>query len=180
MDQKIRLRPAGPEDKVKIFNWLTKSDLTREMLGPPKFPDAPIPTWEDFSSDYTDHYFDDAQPWLGRCFIIEYQYTEIGQINYNQIDRIEKSTEIDIWLADSRYAGKGWGIEAVRIFCNYLHQTLGCEKIYIAPSKRNTRAIKAYKKAGFSETRNLPHNFIPDYSDSIVLIKNYQNKITGA
>ncbi len=173
MDQKIRLRPAGSEDKVKIFNWLTKSDLTREMLGPPKFPDAPIPAWEDFSADYTDHYFDDSQPLLGRCFIIEYEYTEIGQVNYNHIDTIEKSTEIDIWLADSRYAGKGLGIEAVRIFCNYLHQNLGCEKIYIAPSARNTRAIKAYKKAGFSETRNLPYNFIPDYSDSIVLVKNY-------
>ncbi|MCB9316062.1 MAG: GNAT family N-acetyltransferase [Lewinellaceae bacterium] len=171
MEQQIHLRPALPEDKVKIFDWLTNSDLTREMLGPPTFPEIPVPTWEEFSDDYVDHYFDDTQPLLGRCFIIEYRYLEIGQINYNYIDATEKSTEIDIWLAGSHYTGKGLGIQAIGLICDYLYQNFECKKIYIAPSQRNTRALKAYKKAGFLKTKRLPRNFIPDYRDSIVFVK---------
>jgi len=175
LKKKLTLRPATLEDKTRIFNWLTNSNLTKEMLGPPNFPDAPIPSWEEFTADYVDHYFDGSQPLLGRCFIIEYNNQEIGQINYNNIDRIEKSTEIDIWLADSRYAGQGLGTEGIIVFCDYLRENLGCEKIYIAPSGRNASAIKSYKKAGFFETRNLPENFIPDYSDTIVLMKTFDD-----
>jgi RimJ/RimL family protein N-acetyltransferase len=167
----VSLRPATLQDKEKVYQWLAHSNLTSEMLGPPKFPDAPVPTWEEFDNDYQAHYFDDSQPLQGRCFVIEHHGEEIGQINYSEIDVATQSTEIDIWLADRRFTGKGLGTEAIRILCNYLHQTFGCNSIYIAPSKRNANAIKSYKKAGFAETTITPEYFVPDYTDTVVLVR---------
>jgi len=170
-NKRVTLRPATYQDKEKIFQWLAHSNLTSEMLGPPKFPEAPIPTWEEFDTDYVSHYFDNTQPLKGRCFVIEHNGEEIGQINYNEIDEVTKSTEIDIWLADKCFTGKGLGTEAIQILCEYLVKTFDCQTIYIAPSKRNGNAIRAYKKAGFLETTVIPEGFVPDYSDTIVLVK---------
>jgi RimJ/RimL family protein N-acetyltransferase len=167
----LTIRPATLPDKKKIFNWLANSDLTSEMLGPPNFSDNPIPTWDEFDNDYLDYFFDGSQPMKGRCFVLEHNGLEIGQINYNEIDTNTKSTEIDIWLSERQFTGKGLGTEAIKALCNYLDKSFDCKTIYIAPSKRNSIAIKSYKKAGFMETDQLPMNFIADYNDTIVLMK---------
>jgi diamine N-acetyltransferase len=171
----LTLRPATLQDKKKVFNWLAHSNLTSEMLGAPNFPDTPIPTWEEFDKDYLDHYFDPSQPLKGQCYILIHNGEEVGQINYNKIDTESKSTELDIWLADRKFTGKGFGTAAIKMLCNYLNKTLDCQIIYIAPSRRNVGAIKAYQKAGFVETEKLPDGFMPDYDDTIVMIKVFDN-----
>lgn len=167
----LTLRPANLQEKRKIFDWATNSNLTSEMFGLPVFPDCPVPTWTEFNDDYEDCFFEDSQPLKGRCFIIEHNGVEIGQINYNKIDLKTKETELDIWLADKQFTGKGFGTEAIKMLCRYLDKSFGCKTIYIAPSKRNENAIKAYKKAGFSETEILPDHFIPDYDDTVLMIR---------
>jgi RimJ/RimL family protein N-acetyltransferase len=169
--KRVTLRPSTLPDKKKIFNWLINSDLTSEMLGPPKFPDNPIPTWDEFNNDYLDYFFDGSQPMKGRCFVLEHNEQEVGQINYNEIDVSTRSTEIDIWLSERKFTGKGLGTEAIKELCDYLDKAFDCKTIYIAPSRRNSNAIKAYKKAGFIETDQLPDNFIADYKDTILLVR---------
>lgn len=167
--EKISLQPAKLSDKKTIFNWLTNSNLTSEMIGPPNFPDNPIPTWEEFNNDYVDYHFDGTAPLKGRCFIIIHNCERIGQINYNEIDPVSKSTELDIWLADKKYTGHGFGTEAIKLMCTYLYKSFRCQKIYMQPSRRNVNAIKAYKKAGFIEQAIFPDGFVLDYWDSVLL-----------
>jgi len=174
----LTLRPATLQDKRKIFDWLTNSNLTSEMLGPPKFADNPVPTWNEFDKDYSDNYFDNSQPNNGQCFVIEHNAQAIGQINYNPIEPETKCTEIDIWLSDLQFTGKGFGTEAIRILCCYLDKSFGCKTFFIAPSRRNEKAIKSYKKAGFIEIKKIPDNFIPDYEDSVLMIKSYEKDIS--
>lgn len=165
------LKPASLRDKAKIFDWLTASDLTAEMLGPPKFPENPIPSWEEFDKDYADYYFDGSEPMKGRCFIVQYENEEIGQINYNGIDIVNKLTDIDIWLAKKQFTGRGLGTEAIIKFCDYLYKSLNCKTVYVAPSKRNTNAIKAYVKAGFKETDYIETSVVKDYYDTVILVR---------
>ncbi|WP_205503728.1 GNAT family N-acetyltransferase [Rufibacter psychrotolerans] len=170
----VTLRPATVHDKRVVYDWLAHSDLTSEMLGPPNYPDAPIPTWEEFNEDYVDHYFDGSQPHKGQCFIIIHHGQEIGQINHNQIAISSHSTELDIWLAARKFAGQGLGTEAVKMLCAFLDKTYNCKLFYMAPSRRNVHAIKAYAKAGFKETDHLPYSFIPDYHDTVIMSKTSQ------
>jgi len=173
ISERLTLKPATLQDKEKVYKWLAHSNLTSEMLGAPNFPDAPIPTWEEFDEDYLDHYFDNSQPLKGQCYILIHNGEEIGQINHNEIDTDSKSTEFDIWLADRKFTGKGFGTTAIKMLCEYLHKSFDCQIIYIAPSRRNIGAVKAYQKAGFVETQNLPDGFVPDYHDTVVLVKQF-------
>lgn len=92
--KRICLNPATQADKRKIFEWLTQSNLSKEMMGPPNYPDAKIPSWEEFDQDYEEHYFDHSAPLKGRCFIIIEQGNEVGQVNYNAINSEKKTTSV--------------------------------------------------------------------------------------
>lgn len=124
----IILRPAVPDDRKAIYTWLAHSDITAEMMGPPRFPELPVPSWEAFLDDYLPHYFTDTDPGRGRCFIIEAKGRPVGQITYNEIDRSTQSVELDIWLAGSHCCCKGYGTDAIRTLCRYLEEYLGCRK----------------------------------------------------
>jgi diamine N-acetyltransferase len=169
--EKIKLRPATILDRENIFLWLTKSNLTKEMMGPPKYPDSKIPTWDEFINDFYEYYFNGSHPLKGQCFIIEHKGQEIGQINHNEINLIEKSADLDIWLNDEAHGGKGYGTEAIKVMCNYLNKEFGCRKILLSPSKRNLRAIKSYEKAGFVMTGIKPDSNKMDYEDNVILVK---------
>lgn len=165
------LRPATPDDRRPIFEWLALSDVTHLMLGAPTFPETPAPSWEEFLADYRDHYFDGSQPRLGRCFVILADGEPVGQITYNEIDPAGPSTEVDIWLSAAEHMSKGYGGDALRTLCDYLHRTFGCREVYIAPSQRNAPAVRAYRKAGFEEATAPPAWFVPDYPDAVVLVR---------
>lgn len=167
----IRLRPAKLSDKRNVFNWLTNSNLTKEMMGYPKFSDVKIPTWKEFHNDYLDFYFDGSKLLKGQSFIIIENENEVGHINYNGIDEKEMSTFIDIWLKEKTYTGRGIGTKAIEILSNYLLEKFKCRRIYVAPSSRNITAIKSYKKAGFRLSDIVLSDSEKDYHDYIVLVK---------
>jgi diamine N-acetyltransferase len=121
------------------------------MMGPPLYPDEPIPSWEEFCDDYQPHFFDGSVPKLGRCFVISAGGEEVGQVNYNDIEERQgkKRTELDIWLRSEKDCGQGFGSDALLALCRYLFQHLGVQEFMVQPSARNPRAIRAYEKAGF-------------------------------
>ncbi len=158
-------------DRRLIFDWLTNSDLTALMMGPPDYPDIPIPTWKEFNNDYKPYFFDSSKPLLGRCFIIEIDSEAIGQINHDKISSIDHSTELDVWLKSREYINKGYGSDAINALCDYLAQNYECKKFIISPSERNKAAIRAYEKAGFIITEEKPEGFLAESLDSIIMVK---------
>lgn len=169
--KQIILRPAILADRQPIFDWLTNSDLTKFMMGPPTYPDSPIPTWEEFINDYKVYFFDSSKPLLGRCFVIEVNSESVGQINHDKISKKDNSTELDIWLKSSKYINKGYGTDAIITLCDYLTEKFECKKFIIVPSKRNIAAIRVYRKAGFVKTDETPNEILSDYNDTIIMNK---------
>ncbi|MHC4252201.1 MAG: GNAT family N-acetyltransferase, partial [Planctomycetota bacterium] len=109
---RVALRPATEADRASVYAWLARSDLTPSMMGPPQFPDHPVPTWEEFCADYKPHYFDDSLPQAGRCFIIVVDDEDVGVVGYNRIDPTAAECELDIWLRSERDCGRGYGSDA--------------------------------------------------------------------
>lgn len=172
----ISLRPAVASDRRQVYEWLAKSDVTPSMMGPPDYPDLSIPTWEEFCADYLPHYFDDSEPLFGRCFIIVADGQDVGVVCYNAIGEQRRFTELDIWLRAEVDCGKGYGSDALRHLCAHVREAYGVDEIIVRPSKRNRRAIAAYRRAGF-ELLPLTHaeqrmKFGEgDCEDSVVLLK---------
>jgi diamine N-acetyltransferase len=146
------------------------------MLGPPLFPDAPAPTWEEFNTDYGPDYFDDSTPSSEASYIIEVSGEALGQINYEIRDAPERFAELDIWLRSLADTGHGYGPDALIALTEHLHRVHGVSTFVIRPSARNPRAVRAYQKAGFVVVP-MPIDeqvdaFGPgDYEDTVVLIK---------
>ncbi len=173
---KVFLRPALESDRLQVYEWLTRSDVTPSMMGPPDYPDHPAPSWEEFCGDYMPNYFDDSDPFAGRCFIIVADGQDVGVVSYNAIEEEGGLTELDIWLGAEAYCGKGYGSNALEALCAHLHKAYRVEHFIIRPSGRNRRAIAAYKRAGFellplSPAEQTERFGEADYEDSVVLLK---------
>lgn len=172
---KVTLRRATEADRRKVYEWLAHSDLTPSMMGPPRFPDHPIPTWEQFCADFQPHYFDGSQPKMGRCFIIVAERTDKGVVCHNAV-REGHITDVDIWLRSESDCGKGLGSDALVTLADHLHGEFAVTRIAISPSARNRRAIAAFSKAGFKPIPGEEHHLFMkpeemEYEDNLVLVK---------
>jgi diamine N-acetyltransferase len=146
----MRLRPARVADRRRIYDWLARSDLTPVLLGGGTVDEKPVLSWAEFCRDYRRHYFDGSRPQLGRCFVIRADGDDVGQVNYNDIDRRGRTVELDIWLRSEAHCGHGYGTDALETLARHLRRTFGVRRFLVNPSAANARAIRAYHKAGFA------------------------------
>jgi len=56
----VSLRPAEIFEKEKTYSWLCLSDTTAMHMGPPDYPESPVPDLESFNRDFEDFYYPDA------------------------------------------------------------------------------------------------------------------------
>ena len=105
----VILRPATTEDEPQILEWLLRSDVTPSMLGPPLFPERPVPPLDDSSQRLDPHYLDGTAPELGRCFLILVDGEPVGQVTYNDIVERDgrKQVELDIWMRSEALLWQG-------------------------------------------------------------------------
>jgi len=53
----LTIRHATLADKPVTYEWLCRSDTTSLHMGPPDYPDNPVPSREQFERDFEDFYF---------------------------------------------------------------------------------------------------------------------------
>jgi hypothetical protein len=83
--KRVVLRSATIDDEPQILGWLLRSDITPSIMGPPLFPERPVPRRDDSSQRLDPHYLDRIAPELGRCFLILVDDEPVGQVTYNYI-----------------------------------------------------------------------------------------------
>lgn len=173
-----QLRPAVLADRRKVYNWLVDSNATPSIMGPPRFPDYPVPGWEKFCADYSEHFFLPDGDGYGRVFILCAEGREIGYIGYFGLNKWRGLAELEICIAASADCGRGWGSSAIRRLADELlgHSTVG--SVVARPPIRNRRAIAAFRKAGFARYDSMVHE-LPSwifsvglyYRDGVILLR---------
>src|SRR5262245_21240440 len=121
----VTLRPAQEHDRRAVYQWLAESDVTPSMMGPPLYPDAPPPTWEQFCNDYVLFYFDGTRPEAGRSYIVEVGGEAVGHDSYSEVDLAQGRVELDVWLRSQEVCGRGYGSDALEALTRHLHVALG-------------------------------------------------------
>lgn len=149
---KVTLRRARDTDRARIYEWLIGSDLTVNLMGAPMYPDRPIQSFEQFSQSFPRHFYEGTRPYAGRMYVITAQGEEIGCISHGPIDVLNDVVELDIWLAERRVAGHGYGSESLVVLCDWLQINYGVNRFLARPSRRNVKALRAMRRAGFRET----------------------------
>jgi diamine N-acetyltransferase len=177
---RVGLRRAAAEDAPRAWRWLAQSDLTPRRLGPPLFPDHPPPSYAAFCNDFAPHFFDGSLPYEGRGFVIRglREGRDVGFIAHDRLDVLNDVACLDLWLADGAVAGRGYGSEAIDLLCRWLQSERGINRFLLRPSRRNVRALRAMRRAGFRET-DLPATQVLDklalprgeYADEVLLFR---------
>jgi diamine N-acetyltransferase len=174
---KIKLIPAKESDREKIYNWLCKSDLTPSIMGFPKYPEHPIPTYEKFCNEYPLFFFNESGDGIGRVFIIVANGNKVGTVGYDLLDKRKNRVVLDIWMKAEQYCGHGYGSDALNALSAYIHENYAITDFLISPSKRNKRAVAAYKKAGFEyvkiiDKKEQEEEFgLSEYDDNVLMVK---------
>lgn len=153
---RVTLRPLTPADQDLFYQWAVRSDATPFIFHGEA--SEGLPTWEQLFASYQPHYFDDSDPTQGQSFGIQAEGRLIGQVNYDGIDPLDNSTELDIWIASSGDTSRGYGTDALNTLVEFLFEQLGVERCTIVPAASNTRAVRTYEKAGFRLAREVTHN----------------------
>jgi diamine N-acetyltransferase len=147
--EKVSLRRAQPADAERAYEWMALSELTPLFVGPPLFPDLPLPTRAAFDELYAPALFDHANPYDGRALLISAARDDVGVLIYSDVRLLAGAVELELWLAEKRFCGHGFGSEALMLACAWLHAELGVDAFALRPSRRNVRALRCARRAGF-------------------------------
>jgi RimJ/RimL family protein N-acetyltransferase len=176
--QKVALRRAVAQDVALAHGWLSGSDLTATWIGPPWFAERPVPTLEQFLLHYPRHYFDGTRPFEGRAVVLSSAAVDLGILAWRRIDLMRDLVELDIWLAGSEYCRRGIAAEALDLLCGWLQSSYGVNRFLLRPSRRNVRALRCARRAGFRETDFEPSDVLgrlgldaSPYRDPVLLFR---------
>jgi len=134
-----RLADAADEYRWRSDPELAKFDASRPVS-------TPFEAYErNWSFDYR---FTDMS---GRSFAIEDENgRHIGNIMYYNLDAARAEAEIGISIGEREYWSRGYGTDALNALIDALFQTGAVDRLYLHTLDWNTRAQRAFEKAGFT------------------------------
>lgn len=81
----------------------------------------------------------------------------IGTVFLRDVDKVNGSGVVGIFLGDRRYLGQGYGTDALNALVDFGFGELRLERIELEVFDFNLRAIRSYEKAGFTTDAVLRH-----------------------
>jgi diamine N-acetyltransferase len=82
----------------------------------------------------------------------------IGEVTLMDIDRVNGSAEVGIFIGEPAEWGMGYGTDAVRALVDFGFAELRLERIWLEVGTENPRAQRSYEKAGFTREATLRHD----------------------
>lgn len=75
----------------------------------------------------------------------------IGTCGLINMDTVNRSAEIGIFIGDKNYWHQGYGTEAMRLLMDYGFRYLNLHNVMLQVYSFNKNAVECYRKLGFSE-----------------------------
>ena len=82
----------------------------------------------------------------------------IGEVMLVDLDRVNGSAQLGIFIGEAGEWGKGYGTDAVNAIVDFGFAELRLERIWLNVWTENPRARRAYEKAGFVREGTLRHD----------------------
>ena len=82
----------------------------------------------------------------------------IGEVLLFDLERVNGSAQLGIFIGEPDEWGKGYGTDAVRALVDFGFRELRLERIWLEVWTENPRAQRSYEKAGFTREATLRHD----------------------
>lgn len=135
----IRFAPAVPEDYPIMAGWSNNAEYLRLLDGDPVRPETPEFFMQFKNTDTSVNF---------HIRTLE-DDTLIGFMGLFNIKWSNQTCILGMSIGNPDYWGKGYGSDALRLMLQYAFDELNLYRISLEVLGYNTRAIRAYEKAGF-------------------------------
>ena len=138
----VKLRAMEPSDAESLWRWNHDPDVMRWMDAGYAQSLARVQTFltERPRNDYADVLFGIEVQADGEL---------IGLIRLRDAEPETGCAELDIYLGEQDYRGKGYGTDTVRAICRYGFDDMRLHKITLTVVTENEAAVRSYAKVGF-------------------------------
>ncbi len=140
---RVILREKRLGDAPDDYRWRTDADLARFDAARPF-----AATYNDYLALYRDE-LTYPSPYRRSLAIEDSRHRHIGNAMYYNIDTIRREAEIGITIGERDCWGRGYGTDAVKTLVRHIFRATGFRRIYLKTLDWNTRAQRAFEKAGF-------------------------------
>ena len=160
--ERIYLSPKSLED-VEIFTeWMNDFYIT----------DYTGRSYQTMTLQAEKQYLENSENTKNTFAIIDIETDKIiGSIGLHEVNHINRTATLGIFIGDRNYWSKGYGTEAIQLILDFGFNYLNLNNIDLALMEFNTRALRCYEKCGFKIIgRKRKCNFINGkYYDSILM-----------
>lgn len=141
---RIRLRSVERSDLPRFVEWLNDPEVTAGLA-------MVLPLSQVDEEAWFDHMM--KLPPDQHALVIEFNqdaaWLPLGDCGFMNFDYRNRSAEIGIFIGRKDLWNLGYGTETMRLLLKHGFNTLNLHRIYLRVFVSNTRAIRAYEKAGF-------------------------------
>lgn len=144
--ERIRLRAVEREDVKKYYEWVNDPEVTRHLS-----------LYLPMSTVDEENWFDGLakRSQAEKPLAIEIKdgngWRMIGNCGVFDIDPVGRMAELGIMLGEKQEWGKGYGTEVMSLLVRHCFETLNLNRVFLRVYGENSRARRAYQKAGFVE-----------------------------
>lgn len=161
--ERVYLRPLTEEDLPKVLLWNLDEDLSEYL-------DSELPTSLEECKEWHAQMKSDR---YAQVFGIVFYHNHllIGDVELINITWRNGHAELRIRIGEKDFWNQGLGTETLHLLLGYVFYQLKLERIYLRVYETNKRAIRCYRKAGFSFEGKLKRSRdFPDGHDTIILM----------
>jgi len=162
--EKTWIRPLGEEDLDDLFTWYNDQEYNLWASGA-----WPLNTL--LTKDEVYDRFLESKAECSRYAILAEDRKLVGSIGFRDVNEPARSATVFLGIGVKEYWGKGYGTDALITFCRFLFAQWNFHRLTLDTWDGNTRAIRAYEKAGFQiEGRLRQARFVlGSYRDAIIM-----------
>ena len=158
---KVYLSPIDLEDAPKYAQWLNDLDVTRYLaMGAASLTlEREREILSHISAEHNYAIVDAATNEL------------VGNVGLMDLDNLNRTAEIGIFLGDKSKWNKGFGYDAMTLLADYAFHVLGVRNLMLRAFDFNERGLACYKKVGFKEIgrRRQAHFWNGEYYDIVLM-----------
>lgn len=142
LGDRIYLSPRNSEDVELFTEWLNDFEVT-DYTGR-----SGILTTLAGEKKYLE---DNSSPEATFAIVTIENDKMIGTVGLENVNSINRTATLGIFIGDKDYRDKGYGTEAIRLILEYGFNYMNLNNIKLDLMAFNIRALKCYEKCGFKE-----------------------------
>lgn len=160
--EKVRLRPATPNDFPQMITWSRDEEVNRYLEGEfPKTIDEYSVWLKKLNSDRHAKHF---------AIVTLPDSRLIGDIQLDHITWRSGDAELRIRIGERHLWDKGYGTDAIVALLQHAFENMTLSRIYLRVFSSNLRAIRCYEKAGFRKEGRLKRRSTDGQMKEIILM----------